>query len=213
MNTPIIFDFDGTLVDSAPGILAAFDSAFSACRMTPNQPLNLSIIGPPLMETLGNLTGTNDMSVLQPLAKEFRASYDEEKYQLTGVFPGVEEMLIGLRACGYQLYIATNKRIIPTRRILEHLGWEQYFKSVYALDSFSPPLKSKVDMLGVILADLELDHNTTLYIGDRQEDGEAALVNNIHFLLAVWGYDESDMNVWERLFSPDSLIERLGCVI
>jgi len=210
MNTTIIFDLDGTLIDSAAGVLAAFGGAFNARGIIPSRPLSLDIIGPPLMETLGNLAGTNELAVLQPLAEAFKANYDEDGYRLIEIFPGMDEMLSGLSARGHELHIATNKRILPTRRILAHLGWEKYFQGVYALDAFSPPLKSKANMLGAILAERGLDPRATLYIGDRQEDGEAALANNIRFLLAVWGYDELGDCAWEKLFSPDYLMEMVG---
>lgn len=210
MKTQIIFDLDGTLIDSSPGILAALDGAFNVCGLAPRHPLRSGIIGPPLMETLGILAGTDDQAVLQPLAKAFRENYDESGYRQTTVFAGVGEMLTGLREHGYKLHIATNKRIFPTQRIIEHLGWERHFFGVYALDSFKPPLKSKVDMLGIILARQKIDPRKALYIGDRQEDGEAALFNRIPFLLAAWGYNEQADATWEKLISPGHLIEKIA---
>lgn len=207
MNPEIIFDLDGTLIDSAPGILAAFKGAFEACRIAPQQLLTAAIIGPPLMETLAKLAGTNDLPVLQPLADAFKAIYDETGYRQTMVFAGVDEMLAELSARGYTLHIATNKRILPTRRIVKHLGWEKHFLGVYALDAFDSPLKSKARMLGAILAGRRLNPKDALYIGDRQEDGGAARTNNMRFLLALWGYDGPTDCAWEELSSPDRLIE------
>lgn len=205
----IIFDLDGTLIDSAPGILAAFAGALDACGLASQQPLTVALIGPPLMETLAKLAGTSDSSVLQPLAEAFKASYDETGYRQTLVFAGVDEMLAELSAHGYTLHIATNKRILPTRRIVEHLGWEKHFLGVYALDAFDPPLKSKANMLGEILARWKLNPQDTVYIGDRQEDGEAAHSNNMCFLLALWGYDGPANGNWQKLAFPDCLVETL----
>jgi len=60
----IIFDLDGTLIDSAPAILAGFEAAFSACGRAPKVPVTPSVIGPSLMETLAVLTGTTEPGVL-----------------------------------------------------------------------------------------------------------------------------------------------------
>lgn len=210
MTPEIIFDLDGTLIDSASGILAAFEGAFEACGLAPQQSLTAAIIGPPLMETLAKLAGTDDLPVLQPLAEAFKANYDEHGYRLTTIFPGVGEMLAELTARGYQLHIATNKRILPTRRILNHLAWEHYFSGVYALDAFDPPIKSKSRMLQEILTRRELNPQHTFYIGDRQEDGTAADANAMPFLLAVWGYDEPNAGGWKKLDSPAHLLALLS---
>lgn len=210
MKPEIIFDLDGTLIDSAPGILAGFAGAFTSCGHVPKLPLTADIIGPPLMETLAKLAGTSDPAVLQPLAEAFKAHYDEAGYRQTLVFSGVGEMLSELVAHDFKLHIATNKRILPTRRILNHLGWEAYFLGVYALDVFDPPLKSKAQMLQEILAQRELDPQQTFYIGDRREDATAAEANAMPFLLAVWGYDEPNSGAWRKLNSPDHLLTLLS---
>ena len=209
MKTDIIFDLDGTLIESSAGILAAFESAFSVCGKIPTRALTSAIVGPPLMETLSDLTGTDDPAVLQPLAAAFKAHYDTAGYRLTTVFPGIVEMLSDLRERGFKLYIATNKRSLPTHLIVQHLGWADVFAGVYALDSFQPPLTSKAHMLGEVLGRCGLDPQHSLYVGDRNEDGEAARSNHIPFLLAVWGYAEAHDGRWEILPSPEDLLKRL----
>ncbi|MBV5349668.1 HAD hydrolase-like protein, partial [bacterium] len=64
----IIFDFDGTLIDSAPAILNAFAAALNEKDLTPHTPLNTSIIGPPLKETLIRLSGSDDAELIESLS-------------------------------------------------------------------------------------------------------------------------------------------------
>ena len=186
----IIFDLDGTLIDSAPAILAGFEAAFIECGLSPKVLLTSSVIGPPLMETLATLAGSNDPAILSPLAVAFKTYYDNTGYLETKAFPGVAPMLEDLRDRGHSLYVATNKRIYPTLRIIELFGWQDYFLGVYALDSFTPPLGNKSELLGRLLTELRLAADETLYVGDRDEDGEAAAANNMEFLMAVWGYGQ-----------------------
>jgi phosphoglycolate phosphatase len=211
--THVLFDLDGTLIDSAPAILDAFDKAFARCGRQPVVTLAPAIIGPPLMETLALLAGTRDTDVLQSLADAFKEVYDTEGYKQTFVFPGIEDLLQSLTAAGLTLYIATNKRLLPTQRILDYLGWTQHFAGVYALDAFSPALKSKADMIGEVLRLHQLSHQHSIYVGDRDEDGQSAQANGLRFLLASWGYDGIVSAQWQRVGSPAALQETLITVI
>ncbi len=71
----IIFDLDGTLVDSSESILESIQSAFLMCDLKPMMALNSDIIGPPLMETLIKLSGVSDKDVLNQLAEKFKKNY------------------------------------------------------------------------------------------------------------------------------------------
>lgn len=187
----IIFDLDGTLIDSSPSILDAFANAFAVCGHEPVRPLVPDVIGPPLMATLEVLSGSKDPSLLNALAAAFKDRYDREGHLSTLVFPGIEEMLQSLTAAKIDLSIATNKRLVPTHNILSHLGWLRYFSSVNALDSFTPALSSKSEMLRRMLGENAIDRGNTCYVGDRIEDGVAASENQLKFIFAAWGYGPS----------------------
>lgn len=200
----IIFDLDGTLVDSAPSILASLAQAFADCGLVPKAPLTASLIGPPLRETLvGLCDGAPDEARLDRLTTAFKRHYDSRGYRETLPFPGVGPMLQGLAAAGMELHIATNKRALPTRLILDHLGWSELFQRVYALDSFSPPLPHKAALIARLLADTDLTAGDCAYIGDRAEDGQAARANRLPFFWASWGFGvETDLPGTEAIALP-----------
>ena len=188
--TAISFDFDGTLVDSAPSILAGFDFVLREAGIAPSVPLTTSIIGPPLAQTLQILSGISDPEQLRAMAAAFKTFYDADACLQSVPYPGVGEGLAALRARGLKLHVATNKRLFPTLRILDHLGWTSYFESIYALDLAERNFASKAVMLGAQLADFGLNAATTRYIGDRDEDRHAAEANGVGFIGVSWGYGQ-----------------------
>ena len=184
----VIFDLDGTLIDSSTSILKSYSGAFSACQINPKKQLNSDIIGPPLQQSLSLLAGTNDKHVLSDLSVAFKSHYDYIAYKETDVFPEVHKMLLDLNARGVNMYIATNKRIYPTDKIISHLKWDSIFQGVYALDSFAS-LSSKQQVLMKILEIHNIHNNNVVYIGDQLQDYNAAEESNIPFILALWGYN------------------------
>jgi len=206
----IIFDLDGTLVDSAPGILAAYQIAFDQCGLQPKVPLESGLIGPPLRDTMAMVAGYPGQEVVDQLLTEFKKAYDDKGCLKTPAFQGVEEMMRTLKSLGIRLFIATNKRAYPTHKIMAHLGWTDFFEGVYGPDSFEPAKPNKAALIQQILQDHQLETKTTLYVGDRNEDGEASRANDLAFLFASWGYGQ-DQNVaattpWNIAATPDSVV-------
>jgi phosphoglycolate phosphatase len=202
--TDVIFDLDGTLIDSAPSILACFASTLAAQGIEPALPLTEALIGPPLRETLSKLSCVRDDAQLGAMIEDFKQHYDVTGYKATVVFPGVGSMLHGLRDAGFRLHIATNKRLRPTRLILEHLGWAGLFGAVYASDFRTPSFGSKSQMLAVLIASKGISTDQAVYVGDRSDDRIAAADNALGFIAATWGYrDEGLSRTSETIFSAD----------
>ncbi len=208
----IIFELDGTLIDSTPGILGSFTHAFATCSLQSVVPLSPSVIGPPLRDTLRYLAGIDDHQVLDQLTTAFKAHYDSAGYLETKPFPGIEAMLVALVDAGLDLHIATNKRAFPVGQILMHLGWTKFFDRVYALDTFDPPLPSKAILIAQLLADTGLDASQCAYVGDRKEDMQAAHLNHLAFYWAAWGFGvahdqpQAVEGTWLRYPDPQRLL-------
>lgn len=186
----LLFDFDGTLIDSAQSVLASIAQALEATGLAPRVPLGPELIGPPLRKTLATLVGP-DSATLDRLAAAFRASYDAHGYRQTEVYAGVPQMLESLHNAGIALFIVTNKRIAPTRCILDHLGWRAWFTGVYALDALEPAAPNKQALVAEILVREGLTAETTWMCGDSLEDRESAAGNGLDFFAAAWGYGQA----------------------
>lgn len=190
--TVLLFDLDGTLVDSAPSILESFRLAFAACGLVPALPLDARLIGPPLRPTLAKLLGAEaDDATLDRLAAAFRVAYDGGGWRATVAYPGLCAAIPALAAAGRRLFIVTNKRAVPTRLILDGLGLSPSFEAIHALDAFDPPVADKAAALAVVLARHGLRADDCAYIGDTPEDAAAAAANGLAFVAVGWGYGDA----------------------
>ena len=214
--THVIFDFDGTIVDSAPAIISCFRDTLAWRNIEPEAPLDSALIGPPLLETMARISGINNKDELLLLSENFKKRYDEIAASMTMVYEGVVPILDTLKHSGFQLHIATNKRLAPTQQIIVRRELGQYFDSIYAIDSKSPPYLNKSVMLAALLSNFDIEPSTACYVGDRIEDAEAADANALDFLATLWGYGDWEsypvMPHWKMIFTPDQIVESLGIV-
>ena len=186
----IIFDFDGTIVDSAPCILKSYQEVFKESGITPAVPINSSIIGPPLPETISLLAATTEQAIITTMAEKFKACYDRRVATETPIYKDIDYVLSVLMQRGHKLYIATNKRYIPTIAIIEHLGMSKYFEVIGAVDQMQPGQQKKSLLIQSLMMNDAIAANQTLYIGDKLDDFLAAAFNAVPFAAAGWGYGE-----------------------
>ena len=189
-KTHVLFDFDGTLVDSAPAILTTFAQVLQGHGLQACCSIDDSLIGPPLRQTLQTLCGSSDAQLLDTLASSFRDIYDGPACLATPAYPGWDDALAALRALGLQLLIATNKRLLPTQRIIQARGWSEHFKVVYASDSCPGGFPNKAAMIAALLEEHGIDAQGAIYLGDTEADASAATANAVEFWAVDWGYGE-----------------------
>lgn len=187
-SVAVLFDLDGTLIDSAPSILESYRLAFDTCKVAPRVALDEHLIGPPLRQTLALIAGSDEAATLDRLAAAFRQAYDSAGYKATQPYALLQPTLKKLHDAGHRLFIVTNKRIAPTRLILEYLGVATYFEGVHAADAYQPPLADKAAVIGAVLAEHGLSAHACLYVGDTAEDGHAAAAHGIAFVGVTYGY-------------------------
>jgi len=189
----LVFDLDGTLVDSTSGIGRALSAAFqSAGRTMPAVDLR-RFIGPPITEIALRIEPSLSETELSAIELSYRSNYDNEGWRDTVVYPAVADTLHALHRLGFRLFILTNKPLLPTSNILEHLGLQKLFVETLARDSRTPRYASKSEMLGDLIDRHDLSSSDTLMIGDASEDQEAARTNGLHFLHVTYGYGTATM--------------------
>tara|TARA_B110000238_G_C16112675_1_gene433403 strand:- start:906 stop:1517 length:612 start_codon:yes stop_codon:yes gene_type:complete len=179
-----LFDLDGTLIDSKISIINSLNYAFNYFDKTINLSDEVNIIGPPLDEVLSFLDTTNDKELQKELKKIFILRYDSHEYLKTKVAKGVKPLLRNLSELNKRIIIVTNKRSIPTRKIIKMFECFKVVSHCYSIDTFKQ-FNTKKLILKEVLNINKLKKNETLYIGDTNGDFLAAKFNNIDFLRVV----------------------------
>ena len=184
----LLFDLDGTLIDSLPGIRFSIGQAFAACgRSLPEIDVR-GLLGPPIGSILQKLGGDISAEEVQALVRAFRASYDSVGWQRTRHYPGVAETLARLKDQRLRLFVVTNKPQHVTRTTLDRLGTARLFEEILSRDSRSPAFMSKGEMLQYAMARHDILPEAALMVGDTMEDVDAARETGIRVVVVKYGY-------------------------
>ena len=210
----IIFDLDGTLVDSFPGIEESLKYAISVVDPVLDLSQLRSYIGPPLSKMLARMWPQKDEVIVNQVIHEFRSDYIKRGCFCSRPFSGVSDLLLQLRSKNYSLFVLTNKPADPARKILQHLGWEKHFTEVLSPDAVTPCLTTKTEGAHLLVQKHSLIAAETILVGDSQDDVTAAQSAGFTFLEASYGYGLCDENVtkrtWLQLKSPMDLVSILA---
>ncbi|MCV7234533.1 HAD-IA family hydrolase [Mycobacterium branderi] len=198
----VIFDLDGTLTDSAAGIVSSFRHALRHVgAAVPDGDLAGRIVGPPMHHTLAGM-GLGEHTDAAIAA--YRADYTARGWAMNSVFDGMVPLLADLRAAGVRLAVATSKAEPTARRILAHFGLDGHFE-VVAGASVDGSRSSKADVLAHALAQLAPLPERVLMVGDRAHDVDGAAAHGIDAVVVGWGYGQSD-------FAEDADVLRVATV-
>jgi phosphoglycolate phosphatase len=183
----VLFDLDGTLSDSAPGILGALRSALAANGVPPLDPqTERSLLGPPFYESLPPLIGGEEK--LPAVLAAYRERYGAGGLFDCTAYPGIAQVLAGARAAGRRLAVATSKPERFAVPVVEHLGLAGYFETIGG-DDLDGSRPTKALVIDEVLARLgRPDAADVLMVGDREHDVFGARAHGIRCLGAQWGY-------------------------
>ncbi|QDZ16885.1 HAD family hydrolase [Humibacter ginsenosidimutans] len=185
----VLFDLDGTITDSAPGITQSLATALAEIGHPVDDPDSLTVhVGPPLHETLRSFGLTDDETEAAVVA--YRAHADFTDLHGNAVFPGVLGLLHSLREAGVPVALATSKPTGRATRILEHFGLLPYF-TVVGGSPDSGANATKADVIRWVREQLELKGIGTdrlVMVGDRGHDVLGAEENDVPSIIVEWGY-------------------------
>ena len=210
----VIFDLDGTLTDSAEGIVSSFRHALGEVgAVVPDGDLASRIVGPPMHHTLREMGLGDDTDTA---IAAYRADYMTRGWAINQLFDGIPGLLEDLCAAGVRLAVATSKVEPTAQRILAHFGLDEHFE-VIAGASVDGSRAAKADVLAHALAQLHPLPDRVLMVGDRSHDVEGAAEHGIDTVVAGWGYGRADFDHPDAAPAPlaqvstvDDLREVLG---
>ena len=190
-----IFDFDGTLVDSEVAIKHCY---FKVTEKLLPERINFVkniLIGPTLEDTARTILTNKNLHLKNEFMKEFQSQYDSEMVLETPIYPNVSEVLGNLKSNGDSLSVLTNKRAIPTHKLINHYKWNDLFDWVACMDEY-PDLKNKSELLKNQDI-LKKNYSKILLVGDTVNDGITAEKNEINFVKVNYGYGQKQD--WQRI--------------
>lgn len=187
----ILFDLDGTLVDSLPGIAWAAQTALTDMCPGAELPDLRTFVGPPIREIFRRALTTAHAALLDGLEAGFRRYYNSTGWRHTVAYADVRQTLTALHAAKVRLGVVTNKPQVPTRSILAHLGLAGFMDIVVTPDSVAPAHTSKTQALAAALSALSILPGRSLFVGDSSDDAAAAAGCGARFAAVTYGYGDA----------------------
>ena len=216
----IIFDLDGTLIDSAPDIHAASAVVLKAEGLPPLPFEQVrGFIGNGVGVLISRVLAASDVEETPELharmSQRFFEIY-EAAVTLTELYPGVRELLDQLRADGFRLGVCTNKPLEATRAVLDHFGILDHFDMLVGGECLSV---KKPDPMPLAHTIKSLGATNTLFVGDSEVDTETARAAGVDFALFTKGYRKAPIETLPHVLAfdhhaklGDFIRERFGAV-
>jgi phosphoglycolate phosphatase len=186
----IVFDWDGTLMDSTAIIAGSIQSACRDLELTvPDDETARHVIGLGLMQALRHAVPDAPEAMYEPLVARYRHHFLSQD-QAIPLFDGARETIVELHEAGYRLGVATGKNCAGLNRVLESTGLGRYFHATRTAEqTFSKPHPA---MLFELMDELAVSAERTLMVGDTTHDVQLALNAGVDVLAVSFGAHPAD---------------------
>ena len=188
----VVFDLDGTLIDSAPDLARVANLMLAEYDRPPLSEATVrGFIGEGVPKLAERIAGAVGLPFSDAVVDRYRAIYRADPLVLTKPYPGVVEALAALRDGGATMAICTNKPEAPTVDILDRLGWSGFFDTVIGGDTL---LVRKPDPQPLLQAINGAAMDRVTFVGDSEVDGATGAAAGVRFLLFTEGYRKGSID-------------------
>lgn len=187
MYENILFDLDGTLTDSGPGIIASINYALDKMNIpAPGADVLNNFIGPPLTDSFKKYFGLPDADATRAV-EYYRERYSKIGLYENSVYPGIPKLLETLSARGKNLYLATSKPKVYADKILNNYRISVFFKDTFG-SGLDGTLHEKSEVIAYALEKHKISAGSAVMVGDRAFDIYGAKANKIKSIGVLYGY-------------------------
>lgn len=189
----VLFDLDGTLVDPAGAITSGIRFAVQDHGLPdPGEDRVAALVGPPLTIGLRTLDGVDETNIEQIIAS-YRQQYAQQGMAQSRIYPGIAQLLTALRDAGVYLAVTTAKPEPIARQLLQIQGLDQAFDAIHGnLGEAGVHGSSKTHIVAAALAHGGLDPDSSVVVGDRYYDLDAARENHVRSIGVRWGFAQGE---------------------
>ncbi len=187
MRENILFDLDGTLTESGPGIMNCARHALAVNgHIVPGGDVLRGFVGPPLHISFMEVCGLS-FEEAEQCVESFRVRFLEKGILENALYPGVRELLEKLAADGKKLHLATSKPLHLAKMVLDNFDIARYFTSVSGT-TMDLDNHSKADVVAEALEKNNITPVDAVMVGDRLHDVEGAAANGVATVGVLYGY-------------------------
>ncbi|MDX5931315.1 HAD family hydrolase [Acidiphilium acidophilum] len=206
----VVFDLDGTLIDSLPDLAGALNRSLARHGQGPIVQSDVApMVGDGAKVLLQKGYAACGLSPTDEDEAIFLADYEAHVTDLTEPFPGIPAALTALRDSGYRLAVCTNKPEVSARKVLAALDLEAFFDVVIGGDA-TPYRKPDPRHLQAVLNALDVTTTDAVMVGDHINDMKTAAGLRVEAIFVTWGYGRTDaMTRVDQAAQLPALVDRL----
>lgn len=192
MKNIFLFDLDGTLTDPGMGITNSVAYALAQYGIqVEDRTVLYPFIGPPLRESFMKFYGFSEEKAEEAVWK-YREYFSDKGLFENEVYPGIKEMLGGLKNAGARLFVATSKPTGYSKQILDHFELSEYFEDIQG-STMDGSREKKADVIAYLLNVNHIqEKEEVIMIGDRRQDIDGAKENGLDSCGVLYGYGSRD---------------------
>lgn len=212
MYNTILFDLDGTLLDTTSGVISAVKKTIEQYGFEmPSESILKTFVGPPMQKSMAEKFNLNPQEALK-VANDFRANYKKYSLYDAQLYPGIISMLDDLKCNGFKIAIATNKSHDNAEAIIKYFQIDQYCD--FYMGSDLDGKLTKADIVSKCIDILDANKNKTVLIGDSEFDLVGANQVGIDFIGVTYGFgfksdvDKSKNKYFDNVFELDEFLNK-----